>query len=61
MAFSVTEVNTGNTIILDKANVLSVYDLEIYRQIKMNDGTIHDVTESFNTLSQEVGGGGAPP
>lgn len=61
MPFSATDVNDGTIYSLDKVNVLAVYDLEIYRQIKMIDGTIYDVLESFNTLSQDVGGGGGAP
>lgn len=61
MPFSATDVNDGTIYSLNKVNVLAVYDLEIYRQIKMIDGTIYDVIESFNILSQDVGGGGAPP
>lgn len=61
MPFSATDVNDGTIYSLDKVNVLAVYDLEIYRQIKMIDGTIYDVLESFNILSQDVGGGGGAP
>lgn len=62
MAISLTDVNTGDTILIDKANVGSFYEVElIFRRIYMNDGTIHDVSESFATLESDIGnvGGGA--
>ena len=59
MAVSLTDVNTGGTIIVDKANVVSYYEIEgIFRQVNMNDGTIHDVSESFDDLISAIGGGG---
>lgn len=59
MAQSVTDVNTGKTIIIDKANVVSFYEVEgIWRQINMSDGTIYDVSESFDDLISIIGGGG---
>jgi hypothetical protein len=59
MALSLTDVNTGATIVIDKANVASFYDIdELFRRINMTDGTIHDVSESFATLVSDIGSGG---
>jgi hypothetical protein len=59
---NITDVNTGNTIAIDKTQVLALYELDLYRQIVMNSGQIYDATESFSTLSSAIGnaGGGNP-
>lgn len=58
MAFNATDVNDGTVYIFDKKDVRALYELDIFRQIVMNDGTIYDVSESYATLTQDIGGGG---
>jgi hypothetical protein len=59
MALTLTDVNTGNTIAINKADVASFYDIdELFRRINMTDGTIYDVSESFATLVSDIGSGG---
>lgn len=59
---NITDVNDGSTITIDKTQVLALYELDLYRQIVMNSGQIYDATESFSTLSSDIGnaGGGNP-
>lgn len=62
MAITLTDVNTGDPITIDKNDVASFYDIDLlFRRINMNDGKIYDVTESFATLVTNIGSGGAPP
>lgn len=58
MAFNATDVNDGTVYILDRNNVRALYELDIFRQIVMSDGTIYDVSETYDTLTQDIGGGG---
>lgn len=59
MSVSLTDVNTGNTILINKNNVVSYYEIEgLFRQVNMNNGTIYDVSESFDDLITAIGGGG---
>jgi tetrahydromethanopterin S-methyltransferase subunit B len=60
MALTLTDVNTGNPITIEKTDVVSFYDIdELFRRINMTDGTIHDVSESFATLVGDIGSGNA--
>jgi len=61
MPITITDVNSGTTSIINKQDVNAIYELDIYRQIVMNDAQIFDVTESYAHLTQEVGGGGGAP
>lgn len=62
MAITLTDVNTGDPIVIDKNDVASFYDIDLlFRRINMNDGKIYDVSESFATLVTNIGSGGAPP
>lgn len=54
---SVTDINDGATIIVDKQNVAAIYELTDYRIIRMVNGTEYDVSETFAVLTQDVGGG----
>lgn len=54
MATTVTDVNDGATIIIDRFAIRAVYEMDIYRMILMANGTIYDVTESFTTLTGEL-------
>lgn len=56
---SVTDINDGATIIVDKQNVAAIYELTDYRIIRMVNGTEYDVSETFAVLTQDVGGGNA--
>lgn len=56
---SVTDINDGATIIIDKQNVAAIYELTDYRIIRMVNGTEYDVSETFAVLTQDVGGGNA--
>jgi tetrahydromethanopterin S-methyltransferase subunit B len=59
MALTLTDVNTGNPITIEKTDVVSFYDIdELFRRVNMIDGTIHDVSESFATLVSDIGSGG---
>lgn len=53
-----TEANDGITITIDKAEVLALYELEIFRQIVMIDGRIYDASDTFDSLARSIGGGG---
>lgn len=57
MAMTITDVNDGSTIIIDKQNVAAIYELTDYRIVRMVNGTEYDVTETFAVLTQDVGGG----
>lgn len=57
MSMTITDVNDGATIIIDKQNVAAIYELTDYRIIRMVNGTEYDVTETFAILTQDVGGG----
>jgi len=60
MALSLTDVNTGNTIVINKADVVSFYDIdELFRRINMTNGAIYDVSESYSTLVGDIGSGNA--
>lgn len=59
MAMSITDVNDGTVYVIDKNNVAAIYELTDYRIVRMVNGTEYDVTETFNTLVSDVGGG--PP
>jgi hypothetical protein len=60
MALSLTDVNTGNTIVINKADVASFYDIdELFRRINMTNGAIYDVSESYSTLVGDIGSGNA--
>lgn len=64
MAITLTDVNTGDPITINKQDVASFYDIDLlFRRINMNDGRIIDVSEPFATLVSDIGsgGGGAPP
>jgi len=59
MALTLTDVNTGDPITIEKTDVVSFYDIdELFRRINMTDGTIYDVSESFATLVSDIGSGG---
>lgn len=61
MALTLTDVNTGDPIVIDKADVGSFYEIDnLFRRLYMNDGKIYDVSESFNSLVTDIGTG-APP
>jgi hypothetical protein len=43
MAITLTDVNTGDPIVIDKNDVASFYDIDLlFRRINMNDGKIYD-------------------
>lgn len=54
---TITDVNDGATIIVDKNDVAAIYELTDYRIVRMANGTEYDVTETFAVLTQDVGGG----
>lgn len=56
---TITDVNDGATIIIDKQNVAAIYELTDYRIVRMVNGTEYDVTETFAVLTQDVGAGNA--
>ncbi len=59
MALTLTDVNTGDPITIEKTDVVSFYDIdELFRRVNMTDGTIYDVSESFATLVSDIGSGG---
>ena len=53
---SVTDINDGATIIVDKQNVAAIYELTDYRIIRMVNGTEYDVSETFEALNADIGG-----
>ena len=57
MAMTITDVNDGSTIIVNKQDVAAIYELTDYRIVRMVNGTEYDVTETFDVLTQDVGGG----
>lgn len=59
MAMTITDVNDGATIIINKQDVAAIYELTDYRIVRMVNGTEYDVTEAFAVLTQDVGGGNA--
>jgi len=60
MALTLTDVNTGDPITIEKTDVVSFYDIdELFRRVNMIDGTIHDVSESYSTLVGDIGSGNA--
>ncbi|MCE2756103.1 MAG: hypothetical protein LW818_08975 [Ignavibacteriae bacterium] len=54
MAITVTDVNDGASIIIDENAIRAVYEMDIYRMVLMANGSIYDVTESYNTLTGEL-------
>lgn len=59
MALTLTDVNTGDSITIQKTDVASFYDIdELFRRVNMTDGKIYDVSESFATLVSDIGSGG---
>lgn len=56
---TITDVNDGATIIINKQDVAAIYELTDYRIVRMVNGTEYDVTETFTVLTQDVGGGNA--
>lgn len=54
---TITDVNSGATIIVNKNDVAAIYELTDYRIVRMVNGTEYDVTETFAVLTQDVGGG----
>lgn len=60
MAISLTDINDGSVIVINKQDVNSFYELSIYRSVVMNDGRIYDVSETFADLMTAIGSGGPP-
>lgn len=57
---NLTDVNDGTTYSVVKADVSAIYELTEYRIVRMNSGQEYDVTETFASLTQDVGGGAGP-
>jgi hypothetical protein len=58
MAVNLYDINDGTVYIIDKQNVNSFYELEIYRQVVMIDGITYDVSNTFADLITDIGSGG---
>jgi hypothetical protein len=58
---NLTDVNDGTTYSVVKADVRGIYELTEYRIVRMNSGQEYDVTETFASLTQDVGGGSPGP
>lgn len=59
MSASFTELNSGNTIILDKNNIQEAFNLEEFCQLVMIDGTVYDLSDSWSYVLNQITGG--PP
>lgn len=55
--FNVTDVNDGSIYPVDSNNVNAIYELDIYRKLRLVNGLEYDVTETFASLVQDSGGG----
>lgn len=58
MALSFTEVNTGDTVILNKSSIQAGYDGDDYRILELTDGTYVDVSDSWSSVIAKLSGGG---
>jgi hypothetical protein len=61
MSATFTELNSGMTLILDKNNIQSAYNLEEFCQLIMIDETIYDVSDTWSYVLNQIQGGPTGP
>ena len=53
---TITDVNDGTIYDIAKQDVFAIYEQIEFRRIIMYDGREYDVTETFETLTTDIGG-----